>query len=61
MKADLPKDTTWKPVAGLAGEASGAIALIRRLVQENAGVYAGRYVLAFICMALVAAATAASA
>ncbi len=45
----------------LADDPSGAIALIRRLVLENARIYASRYVLAFICMALVAATTAASA
>lgn len=37
------------------------IALIRRLFSENAGKYVGRYVLAFLCMGLVAASTAASA
>ncbi len=45
----------------LTGDPSGAIALIRRLVLENARIYAGRYVLAFVCMGLVAATTAGSA
>ncbi len=45
----------------LTGDQSSAIALIRRLVLENARIYAGRYVLAFLCMGLVAATTAASA
>ncbi|NVK34280.1 MAG: ABC transporter ATP-binding protein [Rhodobacteraceae bacterium] len=35
--------------------------LIRRLFSENAGKYVGRYIVAFICMGLVAATTAASA
>ncbi|MDH3196572.1 MAG: ABC transporter transmembrane domain-containing protein, partial [Hyphomicrobiales bacterium] len=45
----------------MADDPTGAIALIRRLVLENARLYAGRYALAFTCMALVAATTAASA
>ncbi len=45
----------------LTGDQSSAITLIRRLVLENARIYAGRYVLAFLCMGLVAATTAASA
>jgi ATP-binding cassette subfamily B protein len=61
VKADLPKDTTWNQPMRFAGDPTGAIALIRRLVLENAKLYAGRYVLAFICMGLVAATTAASA
>jgi ATP-binding cassette subfamily B protein len=39
----------------------GAPALVRRLLGENARAYAGRYALAFLFMALTAAATAASA
>jgi ATP-binding cassette subfamily B protein len=61
MKADRPKNRTPKPVMRFADDPSGAIALIRRLVLENARNYAGRYALAFTCMALVAATTAASA
>jgi ATP-binding cassette subfamily B protein len=61
VKADLPKDTTWNPLMRWADDPTGAIALIRRLVLENARLYAGRYALAFTCMALVAATTAASA
>lgn len=39
----------------------GAPALVRRLLSENARVYAGRYALAFLFMGMTAAATAASA
>ncbi|WP_346897735.1 ABC transporter ATP-binding protein [uncultured Roseibium sp.] len=39
----------------------GAAQLIRRLVLENASQYVSRYILAFICMAMVAGSTAASA
>lgn len=39
----------------------GTFMLIRRLFSENAGKYVGRYIVAFICMGLVAATTAASA
>ncbi len=61
MKADTPKDKTRNPVLRLTGDRGDTIALIRRLVLENARIYAGRYVLAFICMGLVAATTAISA
>lgn len=39
----------------------GSVQLVRRLVLENARQYTSRYVFAFICMALVAGSTAASA
>lgn len=39
----------------------GSVQLIRRLVLENARQYTSRYILAFLCMALVAGSTAASA
>lgn len=45
----------------LFGDADSALALIRRLVQENARAYVRQYLLAFVFMGLVAASTAASA
>jgi len=61
VKADTPKDKTRNSLLRLTGERGDTIALIRRLVLENARLYSGRYVLAFICMGLVAATTAISA
>ncbi|MBC2859658.1 ABC transporter ATP-binding protein [Stappia sp. 28M-7] len=47
--------------AWLFADADGAPALIRRLVSENARAFVLPYALAFLCMGLVAATTAASA
>ncbi len=53
----VSKPANWQ----MFSDPEGSVQLIRRLVLENAGQYVGRYVLAFICMGLVAASTAASA
>ena len=48
-------------MARLFDDPEGAAHLIRRLVADNARPYARRYALAFLCMGITAAATAASA
>ena len=45
----------------LFSKSDSSLVVLKRLVLENVGDYAGRYILAFLCMALVAATTAGSA
>ena len=52
----LKRLDTW-----LFSDVDGALFVLRRLLSENARAYAGRYALAFVMMAVVAACTAASA